>query len=72
MQCCEHVRVKSTSVRVDAATHRELKRLSAALGASLGYIVALAVRRLRQDQMATELSADLSAPEIAWLDADLR
>jgi len=72
MQCCEHVRVKSASVRVDAATHRELTRLSTSLGASLGATVALAVRRLRQDQMATELSADLSAPETAWLDADLR
>ena len=64
--------MQSTSVRIDAATHRELKRLSAALGTSVGDTVALAVRRLRQDQMATELSADLSAPETAWLDADLR
>ena len=72
MQCWEHVRVKSSSVRIDAATHRELKRLSASLGASLGATIALAVRRLRQDQMATELSADLSASESAWLSADLR
>lgn len=64
--------MQSTSVRIDAATHRELKRLSAALGTSVGDTVALAVRRLRQDQIATELSADLSAPETAWLDADLR
>ena len=64
--------MQSTSVRIDAATHRELKRLSASLGVSVGATVALAVRRLRQDQMATELSADLSAPETAWLDADLR
>ena len=64
--------MQSTSVRIDAATHRELKRLSASLGTSVGDTVALAVRRLRQDQMATELSADLSAPETAWLDADLR
>lgn len=64
--------MQSTSVRIDAATHRELKKLSASLGTSVGDTVALAVRRLRQDQMATELSADLSAPETAWLDADLR
>ena len=64
--------MQSSSVRIDAATHRELKRLSASLGMSVGATVALAVRRLRQDQMATELSADLSAPETAWLDADLR
>ena len=64
--------MQSTSVRIDAVTHRELKKLSASLGVSVGDTVALAVRRLRQDQMATELSADLSAPETAWLDADLR
>ena len=64
--------MQSPSVRTDAATHRELKRLSASLGVSVGATVALAVRRLRQDQMVTELSADLSAPETAWLDADLR
>ena len=64
--------MQSTRVRIDAATHRELKRLSASLGVSVGATVALAVRRLRQDQMVTELSADLSAPETAWLDADLR
>lgn len=64
--------MQSTSVRIDVATHRELKKLSASLGTSVGDTVALAVRRLRQDQMATELSAELSAPETAWLDADLR
>ena len=64
--------MQSASVRIDAATHRELKRLSGSLGVSVGATVALAVRRLRQDQMATELSADLSSPETAWLDADLR
>ena len=64
--------MQSPSVRIDAATLRELKRLSASLGVSVGATVALAVRRLRQDQMVTELSADLSAPETAWLDADLR
>ena len=64
--------MQSPSVRIDAATHRELKRLSASLGVSVGATVALAIRRLRQDQMATELSADLSAPETAWLDGDLR
>ena len=63
--------MQSTSVRIDVATHRELKKLSASLGTSVGDTVALAVRRLRQDQIAIELRGDLPAPEAAWLDADL-
>ena len=63
--------MQSTSVRIDAATHRELKRLAATLGTSVGDTVALAVRRLRQDQIANDLRADLNAADVAWLDADL-
>lgn len=61
----------STSVRIDVTTHRELKRLASALGTSVGDTVALAVRRLRQDQIAADLRDDLSAQDAAWLDADL-
>ena len=63
--------MQSTSVRIDLTTHRELKRLAASLGASVGDTVALAVRRLRQDQIGTELRADLGSTETSWLDADL-
>lgn len=63
--------MQSTSVRIDAATHRELKKLAATLGASVGDTVALAVRRLRQDQIGIDLRGDLTGPEVAWLDADL-
>ena len=63
--------MQSTSVRIDLTTHRELKRLAASLGASVGDTVALAVRRLRQDQIGTELRADLGSTESPWLDADL-
>lgn len=63
--------MQSTSVRIDAETHRELKKLASTLGRSVGDTVALAVRRLRQDQMAAELRADLNTTEAAWLDADL-
>jgi len=58
-------------VRIDVATHRELKRLAASLGASVGDTVALAVRRLRQDRIGADLRDDLSAEEVDWLDADL-
>ena len=62
----------STSVRIDVRTHQELKKLSASLGATVGDTVALAVRRLRQEQMGAELRAQPTEAEAAWLDADLR
>ncbi len=63
--------MQSTSVRIDVSTHQELKRLAAELGATVGDTVAIAVRCLRQDRMGTDLQADLSEAETAWLDADL-
>ena len=63
--------MQSTSVRIDVVTHRELKKLAAMLGASVGDTVKLAVRRLRQDEIGTELSGELGETETAWLDADL-
>lgn len=63
--------MQSTSVRIDAATHEEIKRLASELGTSVGDTVALAVRRLRQERMGRELAAPLSDDEITWLDADL-
>ena len=62
----------STRIRIDVSTHRELKKLAAALGATVGDTVALAVRRLRQDQIGAELRAESTEAETAWLDADLR
>lgn len=62
--------MQSTSVRITADTHRELKQLAASLGSSVGDTVALAVRRLRQDQLGVELRAQLRADESDWLDAE--
>lgn len=64
-------RLPSTSVRIDTATHRELKNLAGQLG-TVGETVALAVRRLRQDQIGVQLAAEATQDEVAWLDADLR
>ncbi len=64
--------MQSTSVRINVITHRELKKLAASLGASVGDTVALAVRRLRQDQIAADLRREPTTQDIAWLDADLR
>lgn len=63
--------MQSTSVRIDATTHEELKRLAVEMGESVGGTVALAVRRLRQDRIGEELARDSDSDERAWLDADL-
>jgi antitoxin component of RelBE/YafQ-DinJ toxin-antitoxin module len=63
--------MQSTSVRIDASTHEELKRLAADLNVTVGHAVTLAVRALRQDRIGEELTALLRKDETAWLDADL-
>lgn len=63
--------MQSTSVRINVATHEELKRLAAELNTTVGKTVSLAVRALRQDRVGTDLTAPLQEDEIAWLDADL-
>ncbi len=72
MHICYRKSMPSTSVRIDVRTHRELKRLAVSLGTSVGDTVTLAVRRLRQDQIADQLRADVTPQEQAWLNADLR
>lgn len=63
--------MQSTSVRIDAATHQELKRLAAELHTTVGNTVALAVGALRQDRVGENLTTSLRGDEVAWLDADL-
>ena len=65
------IHMQSTSVRIDQATHQELKRLASELGSTVGETVALAVRRLRQDRIGAELKGSLTGDEVDWLDADL-
>lgn len=62
--------MQSTSVRIDVATHEELKRLAAELHTTVGNTVSLAVRALRQDRVGAELTAPLRDEEAAWLDAE--
>ena len=71
MQLCMLSHMGSTSVRIDTDTHDLLKRLAGELDATVGDTVALAVRRLRQERIGAQLSAELSGEEIDWLDADL-
>jgi hypothetical protein len=67
MLICMH----STSVRIDVATHQDLKRLAAELNTTVGNTVSLAVRALRQDRIGEDLRAALRDDEAAWVDADL-
>ena len=63
--------MQSTSVRIDAATHDDLKRLAAEFDTTVGNTVTLAVRALRQDHIGRQLHVPLDDDENAWLDADL-
>ena len=67
MLICMH----STSVRIDLATHQDLKRLASELNTTVGNTVSLAVRALRQDRIGQDLHAALRDDEAAWLNADL-
>jgi hypothetical protein len=68
---CMLICMQSTSVRIDVATHDELKRLAAEFDTTVGNTVALAVRALRQDRIGQQLRSDLRDDETAWLDAEL-
>ena len=68
---CMLICMQSTSVRIDAATHDELKRLATELHTTVGNTVSLAVRALRQDLVGADLTAKLRDEEVAWLDAEL-
>jgi predicted transcriptional regulator len=67
MLICMH----STSVRIDSATHDDLKRLAAELNTTVGNTVTLAVRALRQERIGADLQTTLRADETDWLDAEL-
>jgi len=59
------------AIRVDVDTHNEIKRLAEVLGMTVRQTIALAVRRLHQDQVGRQLVQPLRTEEIDWLDADL-
>lgn len=63
--------MQSTSVRIDRATHDELRRLAEELNTTVGRTVTLAVRALRQDRIGADLATSLRDDEVLWLDADL-
>jgi predicted transcriptional regulator len=61
----------TTTIRIDRATHEELKRLARDRRSTVSDTVARAVRVLRQEQMGYDLSAPLEGSDTDWLDADL-
>jgi predicted transcriptional regulator len=61
----------TTTVRVDRATHEELKRLARERDSTVADTVATAVRILRQDLMGRQLTGPTDQHEAEWLDADL-
>jgi hypothetical protein len=61
----------STTVRIDRATHEQLRQLAQQGGMTVAEAVARAVRLLRQDRMGQELATPLAEDERAWLDAGL-
>ena len=64
--------MQTTSVRIDTATHGELKRIAAEMGTSVGHAVTIAVRSLRQARLGRELAIPLRDDETDWLDAEPR
>ena len=71
MRSCMLICMHSTSVRIDASTHEDLKRLAVELHTTVGNTVALAVRALRQDRAGADLATALRDDEVSWLDAEL-
>lgn len=58
-------------IQIDGDTYEVLDRLADALGTSVGEVVAIAVRRLRQQLIGRQLHSPLTQDELAWLAADL-
>ncbi len=63
--------MQSTSVRIDIATHDEIKRLAESLGTTVGHNVTRAVKSLAQEHVGVQLATQLTAGESARLDAEL-
>lgn len=61
----------TTTVRVDRATHDQLKRFARQRNSTIAETVARAVRVLRQEQMGRDLAEPAAAEDADWLDADL-
>ena len=68
---CMLICMHSTSVRIDATTHDELKRHATEMDTTVGNTVAIAVRALRQTRVGSDLTTPLRDDAADWLDAEL-
>ncbi len=59
----------TTTIRIDRATHEELKRIAQRRDRTVAETVTRAVRALRQEEMGRQLASSLEADEVEWLDA---
>ena len=63
---------ETTTIRISRVTHAQVTRLASERHETIDETVSKALRALRQDSMARDLAAELTADEAAWLDADAR
>lgn len=61
---------ETTTIRISRSTHAQVTKLAAARHETIDVTVSNALRALRQDAMARDLTTQLSDEETAWLDAD--
>lgn len=61
---------QTTTIRISRDTHARVTRLAMERDETIDQTVNRAIRALRQDGMARDLSVELTADETAWLDAD--
>lgn len=61
---------ETTTIRISRETHARVTRLAAARHETIDETVRNAIRALRQDAMARDLTDQLTREETAWLDAD--
>ncbi|KAB7743450.1 hypothetical protein GA707_12535 [Nostocoides sp. F2B08] len=61
---------ETTTIRISRETHARVTRLAALRHETIDETVSKAIRALRQDAMARDLSTELTEDEMAWLDAD--
>ena len=60
---------ETTTIRVSRGTHARVTRLAAERHETIDETVGHAIRLLRQDAMAHDLTRELDADEVDWLDA---
>ncbi|WP_068432888.1 hypothetical protein [Piscicoccus intestinalis] len=60
---------ETTTIRISRETHARVTRLAAQRHETIDETVRQAIRALRQDELARDLTAPLTEDETAWLDA---